>query len=90
MYIDGVIVANTVSGTVGSVTVVAPDFEIGTMQSSTGQTFNGLIDEFRISDTDVYNGVAFTPPTSPFAIPEPSALGLIALAGTGLLRRRVN
>jgi hypothetical protein len=87
-YLDGVVVANTVSGTVGSYAGTLPaDFEIGTVQSSEGQTFNGLIDEFRISNTSVYGGVNFTPPSAPFEVPEPSSLGLIALGAVALKRR---
>ncbi len=63
-------------------------FHIGENQGGSG-TWNGYMDEFRISDSIVYPTTGdFTPPTAPFSVPEPSSLGLLAVTGLVARRRR--
>jgi hypothetical protein len=86
---DGQMLRNTPdSGTVNARTSMTNTlFHIGENQAGSG-TFPGYIDEFRISDSIVYPMTGnFTPPTAPFAVPEPATLG-VALAAGGLVTRR--
>jgi hypothetical protein len=87
---DGVLLRNTPdAGTVvPRQTFNNTRFLIGENQTGSAP-FPGSIDEFRISDDVVYDTTAsFTPPSAPFAIPEPSALGFVAMGCLGLVRRR--
>jgi hypothetical protein len=89
LYLDGAIVANSVAGTMGSyVGAVPANFGVGSMQDQSFSQFNGLIDEFRISDTDIYGGKAFTPPTAPFSVPEPMSLSVVGTFMLLTIRRR--
>jgi hypothetical protein len=85
---DGQLLRNTPdAGTVNPRTSFTGTlFHIGENQAGSA-TFPGLIDEFRISDTLVYGTSGnFTPPTAPFAVPEPTTM--VGLAGAGLLALR--
>jgi hypothetical protein len=65
-------------------------FHIGENQAGSA-LWPGSIDEFRISNTIVYDTTrSFTPPIAPFPVPEPSALAIVALGSVVMagLRRR--
>jgi hypothetical protein len=88
---DGQLLRNTPdSGTVNPRTsFTATQMHIGENQNGSAP-FPGYIDEFRISNTIVYNiNSSCNPPTAPFQVPEPAAAALLAI-GTALLpvRRR--
>jgi hypothetical protein len=87
LYLDGAIIDSTVTGTVGYTGAVPTTFNVGYLNAKS-LNFNGLIDEFRISDTDIYGGKAFTPPTAPFAVPEPASVAFLAFGALALRRRR--
>ncbi len=77
LYIDGVVVNAPPTFFFGQTDIsfngtVNPEFQIGHVQN--GLPFQGLIDEFRFSDVDLYGGgvfgeEVFTPPTAPFETP---------------------
>jgi hypothetical protein len=70
---DGQVLRNTASfGNVHYTGSTLPTlFSIGENQFGSG-TFQGYIDEFRISDVMRYNGTSFTPPTAPYPIGTPT------------------
>lgn len=86
---DGHLLRNTPdAGTVNYHAVTNTLFHIGENQAGSAP-FPGYIDEFRISDVVRYGMSGdFTPPTAPFAIPEPAGLALLATAGSVLAGRR--
>ena len=86
---DGQLLRNTPdAGTVNPRTSMTNTlFHVGENQAGSG-TFPGYIDEMRISNSLVYNmNSGFTPPTAPFAVPEPGSLAVLASV-TGLIARR--
>lgn len=87
---DGQLLRNTPdAGTVNPRTsFTGTRFHIGENQAGSAP-FPGFIDEFRISDNVVYNTTQnLVVPTAPFAIPEPSSLGLLGMAVIPMIRRR--
>lgn len=85
---DGQLLRNTPdSGTVNPRTSMTNTlFHVGENQAGSG-TFPGYIDEFRISNSVVYDmNSNFTPPSAPFAVPEPATLA--SVASVALLARR--
>jgi len=86
-YWDGTQIRNTPdAGTVNPHPITNTLMHIGENQAGSA-TFPGFIDEFRISDNIRYTG-NFTPPTAPFAVPEPASLATVTLAGLAMIRRR--
>ncbi len=91
MYLDGVPQASSLffSGVTTAIEytgTVDANFEVGAAQN--GLEFQGQIDDFRISATDLYGGQSFTPPTGPYVIPEPGSLSMLAMAALMVLGRR--
>jgi hypothetical protein len=90
LYVDGTVVDNSISywglPTIGFPGLLNPTFEVGTIQNGSG-AFNGFIDEFRISDQDLYGGMAFNPSGAPW-LPEPATGLLMLLAAAAIARRR--
>ncbi len=78
IYVDGAVVDSTISYTNLAVIdfrgALASEFQIGSVQSGSA-LFNGLIDEFRISNADLYGGQAFTPPSNAYATPTQQPMG---------------
>ncbi len=90
IYLDGNVIANNVSltglATLGfDPSALNATFEVGTIQNGSAP-FNGLIDEFRISNVDLYGGMNFTPQGAPW-VPEPAS-AVLMLAAAGWLGRR--
>lgn len=89
MYLDGTPLTSSLFFTniteLGFAGTVDANFEVGAAQN--GLEFQGQIDDFRISDVDLYGGQSFTPPTGPYPIPEPGSLYLLML-GTLFLASR--
>lgn len=74
LYLDGIPIANMSNVSISNLTGV--DFlgsltdatiEVGSIQDGSG-AFQGLIDEFRISNYDLYQGGTFTPQGTPFEL----------------------
>lgn len=87
IFLNGVDIGGDFGGAVTTVTGTIPaQMTIGAVQSGSGGGGH-LYDEFRISNIARYTS-DFTPPTAPFVVPEPGALGLAGVLGAGLLARR--
>lgn len=87
---DGKLLRNTPdAGTVNPRTSFTGTlFHIGENQAGSAP-WPGLIDEFRISDSLVYDTTRdFAVPTAPFAVPEPASLSLIGGLALSATRRR--
>lgn len=94
LYLDGVVIDDTIAYSAGLNGVIDYDgtlgseFEVGTVQNGSA-SFVGVIDEFRLSNIDLYGGQNFTPQTLAYdPIPEPGTLGLIGAGLLLTLRRR--
>jgi len=93
LYLDGVVVSNLLTGNFSPTTdldylgSVPSKFQVGAVGAGSAQ-FQGLIDEFRISNVDLYQGNSFTPPAGPYQVPEPGSLGVMGLLGAALVARR--
>lgn len=73
IYVDGAIVDDSVylGGSLTSIDfqgTLTSTFQVGSFQNS--YPFNGLIDEFLISNIDLYGGQPFTPPTQTYIPPQ--------------------
>jgi hypothetical protein len=74
LYLDGVPIANLSNVSIANLTgvdftgsITDATIEVGSIQDGSAP-FNGLIDEFRISDFDLYQGGTFTPQNAPFEL----------------------
>lgn len=74
LYLDGVPIANLSNVYIQHLTgvdflgsVTGATIEVGSIQNGTGP-FEGLIDELRISNYDLYQGGTFTPQNAPFEL----------------------
>ena len=91
IYVDGVVVDDSadLSGlsVIDFLGTLNATFEVGTVQNGSA-SFVGLIDEFRISNMDLYGGANFTPQNAPY-VPEPAAIALTGVAAllSGVRRR---
>ncbi len=84
LYVDGAVVASSISLT-GLATIgydplaLNATFEVGSIQNGSA-TFNGLIDELRISTRDLFGGQPFTPQASAYPTPAGTPSGSCCLA----------
>ncbi len=87
LFLDGNLQATSVRN-INSNLATDRGFRLGAQANFGGNPLNGYIDEFRFVSGEAMWTDDFTPPTAPYAIPEPTAATLLLLGGLGLAARR--